>query len=205
MPEWWVQAFQVVAAIGSALISKSGSDSAANKQKKWRQRAVDEQSRQYDQTREDFAPWREAGGDAINRVGSLLSGDSSSFTKSPGYQFRLDEGTRNLENRFSVSGGGGNAMRALNEYSQNFASNEYGNFFNQNLAAAGLGNSATGATAQAGANSANNISSQYGMLGSDLGSIGLWNAGNQNNALQSGISNLLYSTQKRPATARPGP
>ena len=70
--------------------------------------ATEESRRQYDQTRQDFAPWRAGGEDALNQ----LQDPNQYFEKSKGYQFRLDEGTRNLENRFSVGGGGGNAMRA---------------------------------------------------------------------------------------------
>jgi hypothetical protein len=116
----------------------------------------------------------------------------SDFQTSPGYQFRLDEGTRNLENRFSVKGGGGNAMRALNEYNQNFASNEFGNWWNRQAGLSGVGQAATGQTAYAGMNAANNISGQYGMIGDNLSSIGLRASANSSNNLNAGISNLLY-------------
>ena len=186
----------VVGSIGGALISKDASDSASKKNRKWQQRAVDEQTRQYDQTREDYAPWRETGSDAINRVCDLLSGDSSSFYKSPGYEFVRDEGTRNLENRFSAKGGGGNAMRALAEYNQNLASTEYGNFFGRNLSAAGMGQQAVGGTAMAGANAANNNSATYRGIGSDEASMDLYHGYNVANALTSGISNYLYGRKK---------
>ena len=200
MPEWW----QVVAAVASSLISSRGAKKASKNVKDATALSVAEQRRQYDQTREDFAPWREQGGNALNRLGRASEGDLSDFNTSPGYQFRLDEGTRNLENRFSARGGGGNAMRALAEYGQNFASNEFGNWWNRQAGLSGVGQSATGQTAAAGANAANNISGQYGLQGSNLASIGLWNSGNQNNALQSGLSNLLYGLKKKKPAQGPG-
>lgn len=174
----------------SAAISSDASSSAANKQKKWRQRAVDLQERMYDEGREDQRPYRELGYNAINNLE-----DPDAYQQSPGYQFRLDEGNRAAENLFSSKGGGGNAMKALAEYNQNFASNDYYNYRNDQRANAGLGQAATNATGMMGMNYANQAGGQYGQLGDNLGSIGMWNAGNMNNALQGGISNLLYANK----------
>ena len=192
----WGMVIKGVVAVGSALLSKDATDSASKKNRRWQQRAVDEQTRQYDQTRDDYAPWREVGSESINRIGDLLGGDDSSFYKSPGYEFVREEGTRNMENRFSAKGGGGNAMRALNEYNNNLASTEYGNFFGRNLSAAGMGVAATGGTAMAGANAANNNSATYRGLGNDEASMRLYHGANVANAMTSGISNYLYGRKK---------
>lgn len=178
----------VIGTVGTAAISSSSSRSASRASQAGTDAQVQEQRRQYDMTRADFAPWRQAGQNALAQLQ-----DPNAFEQSPGYQFRLNEGTRNLENRFSTRGGGGNAMRALAEYSQNFASNEFGNWWNRQAGLAGVGQAATGSTAAHGANAANNISNAYGNNANNQASIGLWNAQNQNNALQTGLSNWLYS------------
>jgi hypothetical protein len=51
----------------------------------------------------------------------------------PGYDFRLRQGQQANLMANNVSGGavGGNALKALQDYSQNFASGEYGTAFNQ--------------------------------------------------------------------------
>jgi hypothetical protein len=51
----------------------------------------------------------------------------------PGYEFRLGQGQRANLMASNVTGGavGGNALRSLQDYSQNFASGEYANAFNQ--------------------------------------------------------------------------
>ena len=181
---------------GSALISgwmsSNAADDAGDKQKKWRQRAIDEERRQYDLTREDYRPMRELGYGAVDRMGRASTGDMSDFNVSPGYNWRMEEGTRNLGNKYSGKSGGGNAMRALAEWSQNFASNEFGNWWNRQAGMAGLGQSATTGTAAAGAGTASRIGSHLAGIGDNYGSIGLWDAANQNNAMQSGLSNYLY-------------
>lgn len=159
--------------------------------KNWRLRGIEETERQYDQTREDLAPWREAGQNALQRLQ-----DPTAFETSPGYEFRRSEGIRNAENVFSNRSGGGNAMRALNDYNQNMASNEYGNWWNRQAGLAGVGQSATQATGAFGAQAANSMSNQYGGIGDNLASIGLYGNAQQTNALNSGISNLLYGLQK---------
>jgi len=179
------------AASHQAYNADKAAGTAERRTRNWRLRAIENQEQQYAQTREDFAPWREAGVGALNRLQ-----DPNAFEASPGYDWRRSEGTRNLENVFSAKGGGGNAMRALSEWNQNLASNEYGNWWNQQSTLAGMGSAATSGTAMAGMNSANQISNQYGQIGDNLASIGMWGNNQQANAMNSGISNLLYSQGK---------
>lgn len=60
------------AIVGGSLISKSGADSAANTQAGATGNAIGETSREYNQTRQDLAPYRQAGSDALTRLRSLL-------------------------------------------------------------------------------------------------------------------------------------
>lgn len=57
----------------------------------------------------------------------------SNFTASPGYQWRLDQGQRNLNAGSAARGLGqsGSAIKGAIDYGQNQASAEYGNWFNQ--------------------------------------------------------------------------
>lgn len=57
----------------------------------------------------------------------------ASFTASPGYQFRLDQGLRNTNASFGAKGllQSGAALQGFNDYAQNSASQEYNNWFNQ--------------------------------------------------------------------------
>lgn len=180
------------AIIGSAVVGAGASAYSSKKASKAAQKGYDaaaaEQARQYDQTREDYAPWREAGQGALGRLTDASEGDFSAFTKSPGYEFRRDEGMRNVGNFFSAKGSGGNALKALAEWNQNVASNEYGNWWNRQAGLAGVGQSATAGTAAAGANAAANISNAYIGAGNARAS-GVMGV---NNAIQSGIGAYLY-------------
>jgi hypothetical protein len=57
------------------------------------------------------------------------------FMNDPGYQFRIDQGNRAVQNSAFGRGAGltGGALRALTDYSQGAASQEYGNVFNRAL------------------------------------------------------------------------
>lgn len=82
--------------------------------------------------------------------------DMSAFFESPGYQFRREQGTADIGNRFGAGGGAfsGNALKALAEFNSGLASQEFGNYVNQLGTIAGIGQSSTNQTAAYGANAA---------------------------------------------------
>lgn len=89
----------------------------------------------YDKGVAGFDPYMTAGKNAVTTMdaGMVAGGDfnrnfnQSDFVKDGGYDFRLNEGTRNLENSALARGGllSGDALRGVTEYGQGFASNEY--------------------------------------------------------------------------------
>jgi len=171
------------AILGSAVLGGLMSKSGANSQASAANRASDISNAQYNQTRADQAPFREAGLTAQNRLMSLLGvgGDPNAagygkygqdfsmadYQADPGYQFRLSEGQRALGHSAAGRGGlvSGNSLKAMQDYVQNSASGEYTNAFNRyqvnrgnQLAPLqsllGAGQSATNFVGQAGANNA---------------------------------------------------
>jgi hypothetical protein len=245
--------------------------------------SVAEQRRQFDLTRADFAPWRDTGVAALNRLSAMFLGtdgpgttgasggqtqtgtrteivtpassreetvwdpylgqqggygtkhipipavtrevpvyapandnamlapDYSEFFKSPGYQFRFDEGLRALDRSASARGrlttpGYG---RELTRYGQEYATNEFNAYADRLAGLAGSGQSATGSTAAAGAGAANAISGalQSGAAGQANALLaagtarasGYVGAANSANA---GIQNyLFYNWLNRPQAA----
>jgi len=151
------------------------------------EKAIEEQRRQYDQTREDWAPWREAGQNALYNMENA----DTEFETSPGYQWRLDEGNRGVENAFSVKGGGGNAMRALTEYNQNFAKNEFGNWWGRMTSMAGLGGEGQRGTQRAGENATNNITNSRFRSADDRAGLELYGAREQSNYMNDAVGSLL--------------
>lgn len=177
------------AIVGGAVIGAIASDSASRRQAAGYDAATGEQARQYDQTREDYAPYREAGYGALGRLTAASEGDYSQFQASPDYEFRRSEGNRNIGNFYAAKGAGGNALKALDEYNSALASGEFGNWWNRQAGLAGVGQTATAGTAAAGANAANNISA----LQIGAGNARASGVAGINNAFQSGLGNYLYA------------
>ncbi len=147
--------------------------------------------------------------------GSLMRDFSmADFEKDPGYQFRMDEGTKAVEGGAAARGGllSGAAQKALQKYGQESASQEYGNAFNrftgqqtnQYNRLAGIVNTGQGATNQVsnaagqfGQQQANNIigagnaqaAGQVGQANALVGGINQAFNGYQNNQLMNMIRN----------------
>lgn len=163
--------------------------------------ANDVQLRMFEQQRADAAPWREAGVNALGRLNAASTGDMSSFQASPGYQFRRNEGMRGIERTAASRGGAfsGNALRALSEFNSNIASNEFGNWWNQQAGLAGVGQQANSETAQAGQNYAN----QYGYNARAAADSRASGIENRANIIGAGLNSLgqiagYYSNSKKP-------
>lgn len=81
------------------------------------------------------------------------------FRNSTGYQFRLGEGMNALNSGYAGAGTlqSGAAMKAAQEYGQNFASNEFGNYMGYLGNQQGVGLSGASALAGVGQNYANSV------------------------------------------------
>ena len=118
------------AIVGGAIIGGVASNMAASKQAKSADRAADMQMDQYQQTRADQEPWRQAGSNALSTIADLqpqfqhqFNADDLKTNLAPNYAWRLAQGQAANQNAAGVSGGlvGGNALAGLQEYTQNAA------------------------------------------------------------------------------------
>lgn len=143
--------------------------------------------------------------------GSLLRKfGMNDFQTDPGYQFRMDEGIKGLDRSAAARGGllSGAALKGINRFSQNFASNEYGNAynrfnqdqsnkFNRLASIAGIGQTATNQVQQAGQNYATNAGNAMMGAGNAIaaGQVGASNAisGALNNVSQYNMMNSMLS------------
>ena len=176
----------VATSVIGGISSSNASKSAANAQKQSTDATIAEQRRQYDQTRTDQMPWMDAGKGALNR----LQDPTANFTKSPGYDFRLKEGQRGVQQSAAARGGAysGNAMKALSDYNQGMASNEYGNWWNQQSSLAGVGQATANSLGQLGAQSAANVGNSL-MAAGDARASGIMGGANSwSNALNTGVN-----------------
>lgn len=124
-------------------------------------------------------------------TGSLLKPFSFDIGKDPGYQFRLDEGTKAVENSASARGSqlSGATLKELLRYGSDYASGEYNaafqrdqatknQIFGQLAGTAGMGQGATTTGVQAGQATAANIGNTMTGIGNAnaAGTIGGANA-----------------------------
>lgn len=119
---------------------------------------------------------------------------SGNFQMDPGYQFRLAEGQKAINNAASARGmfGGGAAAKALSRYGQDYASNEYGNAFNRQNTIANYGfNAANSLGGYAGQNAQTLGNNAIGMGNANAASgMSKWNQqnGDLNQAIQLGAA-----------------
>lgn len=101
------------------------------------------QAQIFNQNRADLAPWRQYGASALAQFANALG---PNFQASPGYQFALDQGLRAIQR--SAAGRGmldsGQTLKALMQYGQGLANQEYGNYLNRLAALSGIGQTAVG-------------------------------------------------------------
>lgn len=133
-----VAAMGVSAASGvaGAMIQADATKSAAQTQADAAMNASAIQKQMYEEQRSDLAPWRQAGSQALSQMGDpYFQRDFSmaDFQADPGFAFRMQEGQKALERSAAARGGlqSGGTLKALAQYSQDYASNEYQNAYNR--------------------------------------------------------------------------
>lgn len=152
----WSLAIPALAAGGTALLASNASKSAAKTAAAASDRAADVQLQMFEQNRADLAPYREAGGRGLAAYEASLG---QGFQQSPGYQFAFGEGVNAIDRGASARGllNSGARLRELTRFGQGMANQEFGNYQNRLAALAGIGQTATGQTAQLGAQTAGNV------------------------------------------------
>jgi hypothetical protein len=181
-------AWVAVAVVGSSLISGAmqadAAGDAADSQAQSSAASIAEQRRQFDLTRSDSAPYRSAGGRALGTLEKDINTPVSSadVMSDPGYQFGLKQGQIGLDRKAAAAGGrvSGAALKSAAEYATNYASTGYNAAYqrrqdrlNRLASLAGIGQSATAASSQAGASSANAISGILSSQGDAAGAARL--------------------------------
>lgn len=201
-------------AIVGGIVSNNASRNAANAQTNAANAANATSQAQYDQTRADQAPWRDAGGQAIGQLKDL-TGPAGAWSKDfsmadftanadPGLDFRMQMGEQALQRAAASKGNllGGGTLKALARYGQDYGTQAFNdsfnrfqtqrtNRFNQLASIAGLGQTANGQTMQAGLSNANNIGSNLMGAANAQGAAGIAGANAVSGALNNGVNNWL--------------
>ena len=131
------------AAIAGGAMASSASKKAAKTQAASADRASEIQQANFEQTREDLMPYKQAGDTSLKQLmGQMGSngyfnqsyeGDKFNFQADPSYKFRQQQGFDGIQSQAAAQGGllSGATLKALNDYNSNLASQEYGNAFNR--------------------------------------------------------------------------
>jgi len=188
----WVATAIVGGAVVGGVLQGNAAKSAANAQVQGDAAAIAEQRRQFDITQKNLQPWLTAGTNALSQQQALNKGDYSSFFASPDYNFTRNEGMRGLQQTAAARGGAfsGNALKALSDYNQNLASQQYGNYYNRIAGMSGTGQQTGINLGNLGQQSANSIGSLLAGQGDARASGIVGQANAWGNAL-GGITNYL--------------
>lgn len=138
---FWVAGATVVGTVGGAAISSRASKKAAQAQAKSADAANQIQWDMYDQNRKDLDPYKQAGMTSLSQMMDQMGANgyfNQTYTgqdiySDPSYQFRLQQGQDAIQSSAAAKGGllSGPTLKALQNYSQDYASQEYGNAYNR--------------------------------------------------------------------------
>lgn len=149
----WVVTAIVGSNIIGGLIGADASQSAASTQANAANTATATQQAMFDKTTANVAPWLQAGqGSLAQLVAGTQPGGAltptpytpfslDQFHVDPGYQFQLQEGTNQIENMMSKTGGpNSNNLKGLVSFSQGLANTDYQQALNNYITQFQLGN-----------------------------------------------------------------
>ena len=207
------------ATVAGSMYSSKQAGKAAKTQANSADRASQIQQENFEQTRKDLMPYKQAGDTSLSQLMGQMTPDgyfNQTYTgqdiySDPSYQFRLQQGQDAIQSSAAAQGGllSGPTLKALQNYGQESASQEYSNSYNRfnadqtnrynrlsNLvgigqnAAAQVGN-AGAQTAQAVAN--NTMAGANSIAAGQIGSANAWT----NGAQQLGSLATAYANNKK--------
>ncbi len=199
------------AVVGAAVVGAAATTAASNKATKSQTNAVNSANAvsqdQYNQTREDQAPYRALASEVgLPGIRNFLSTNNNQITAAqvmadPGYQFGLAQGNKNIQGSAAARGGlySGATQKALSRFGSDYATSRFNdtynrmetgrtNQFNRLATAAGIGQTANNQVAGAGQNYANNVSGNLIGAGNAQGASSIAQGNAWGNALNQGVS-----------------
>lgn len=134
----WAVTAMAVGGIGKGWLAKESARKQAKAKAEALAKARGEVESQYKISKGYYDPFYSAGQEGLNALRGLMNYKqfgAEDFKTDPGYQFRLQEGLKQLGRTSAARGGAlsGATLRGTQGYAQNLASEEYGNAFNRYL------------------------------------------------------------------------
>lgn len=181
------------ASVGGSVVQAGAANKAAKAQKDAANQQIELQREIYEDTSAKFQPFLDGGTNAFNALLSEMGlADAPAgwggYTASPGYAAQMKGGMDALQSSAAARGGlmSGATMKASQQFGNDLAAQDYGNFYNRLAGVAGQGQAAAGNQAAAAANYGQNAGNALASIGnaSAAGAIG------QSNAWANGLNNI---------------
>ena len=205
--------------VAGSMYSSRQAGKAAKTQAASADRASQIQQENFEQTRKDLMPYKQAGDTSLSQLMGQMTPDgyfNQTYTgqdiySDPSYQFRLQQGQDAIQSSAAAQGGllSGATLKALQNYGQESASQEYSNAYNRfnadqtnrynrlsNLV--GIGQNAAVQVGNAGAQTAqavanNTMAGANALAAGQIGSANAWT----NGAQQLGSLATAYANNKK--------
>jgi len=177
--------------IGGSMQANAAEDAAASANAQ-QDKALALQTRMYEEGIKRQQPYSDVGLEFTNKLAAMQRGGPGAgaemLNMDPGYGFRLSEGRNALAHQAAARGGlvSGQTLKAMQNYAQNTASQEFGNAYNRMAGLAALGPSSAGIQNNLGQNYSTAASNTYGTMGANTGNARMAGASAYGSAL-SGI------------------
>ena len=207
------------ATVAGSMYSSKQAGKAAKTQAASADRASQIQQENFEQTRKDLMPYKQAGDTSLSQLMGQMTPDgyfNQTYTgqdiySDPSYQFRLQQGQDAIQSSAAAKGGllTGATLKALQNYGQESASQEYSNAYNRfnadqtnrynrlsNLV--GIGQNAAAQVGNAGAQTSqaianNTMAGANALAAGQIGSANAWT----NGAQQLGSLATAYANNKK--------
>lgn len=207
------------ATVAGSMYSSKQAGKAAKTQAASADRASQIQQENFEQTRKDLMPYKQAGDTSLSQLMGQMTPDgyfNQTYTgqdiySDPSYQFRLQQGQDAIQSSAAAQGGllSGATLKALQNYGQESASQEYSNAYNRfnadqtnrynrlsNLV--GIGQNAAAQVGNAGAQTSqaianNTMAGANALAAGQIGSANAWT----NGAQQLGSLATAYANNKK--------
>ena len=207
------------ATVAGSMYSSKQAGKAAKAQAASADRASQIQQENFEQTREDLMPYKQAGDTSLSQLMGQMTPDgyfNQTYTgqdiySDPSYQFRLQQGQNAIQSSAAAQGGllSGATLKALQNYGQESASQEFSNAYNRfnadqtnrynrlsNLV--GIGQNAAAQVGNAGAQTSqaianNTMAGANALAAGQIGSANAWT----NGAQQLGSLATAYANNKK--------
>lgn len=155
----------------SAAVNAFSSQQAAKAQKRAADAGLALQKSQFEQTRGDLAPYRNAGATASTRYADLMgnNGDTArnaafaTYKTDPAYDWQRNQAIDSVQGSAAARGSlfSGNTLRAISDRTQQIANTDYSNYLARLAGMSNSGQQAAASTGAFGANYANAASGLY--------------------------------------------